>query len=165
MTVYAEFTAEEQRLLTQSIAAAATVVSVASPGSRADLVSEGFAAAEFVLDSLRTHVDNTLVSSVIVAIKDRIAADQPFPDYTEVAKAEDAGARARAILVAVAGLLDSRATADEAAGYKRWLLEVADATARGALEDKGFLGFGGVQVNDAERAAIAEVGHLLGLTA
>ena len=95
MTVYAEFTAEEQRLLTQSIAAAATVVSVASPGSRADLVSEGFAPAEFVLDSLRTHVDNPLVSSVIVAIKDRIAADQPFPDYTHVATAEDAGARAR----------------------------------------------------------------------
>ncbi len=165
MTVYAEFTAEEQRLLTQSIAAAATVVSVASPGSKADLVSEGFAAAEFVLDSLRTHVDNPLVSSVIVAIKDRIAADQPFPDYTDVARAEDAGVRARATLEAVADLLDSRATAEEAAGYKRWLLDVADATAKGALEDKGFLGFGGVQVNDAERAAIAEVAQLLGLTA
>jgi len=39
---------------------------------------------------------------------------------------------------------------------------VARASAQGAIEDKGFLGRGGVQVNDAERAAIAEVGRLLG---
>ena len=44
-------------------------------------------------------------------------------------------------------------------------MTVAEVTAKGALEDRGFLGFGGVQVNDAERAAIADVSRILGLSA
>ncbi len=165
MTVYADYSPEEQRLLTQAISAAAVVVSAASPGSRADTVSEGFAAASYVLDSLDASVGNTLVTSIIVAIRDRLAAEEAFPDYVTVATASDAAARARAILGSVADLVDARAPADEATGYKRWLLQVADVTANGALEDRGFLGFGGVQVNDAERAAIADVSRILGLSA
>ena len=129
MSVYTDYTSDQQRLLIQAIGAAAIVVSAASPGSKADTVSEGFAAASYVLDSLDAHVGNTLVTSIIVAIRDRLAAEEAFPDY------------------------------------KQWLVHVANVTADGAVEDRGFLGFGGVQVNDAERAAIAEVGRLLGLTA
>ena len=82
-----------------------------------------------------------------------------------MATSPDAASRARGILESVADLVDARAPADEATGYKRWLVQVADVTANGAVEDRGFLGFGGVQVNDAERAAIADVSRLLGLTA
>ncbi len=163
MSVFGDYTGDEQRVLTQAIAAAAVVVSSASPGPKADTVSEGFAAAEFVLGSLEANVGNTLISSVILAIKDRIADDQPLPNYADVATGADAGAQARDRLEAVAFLLDSRTTPQEAEGYKRWLVEIAGATAAGAKEDRGFLGRGGVTVNDAERSAIAEVARLLGL--
>jgi len=164
MTVFTDYSPDEQRLLTQAIGAAAILVTVASPGSKADTVSEGFAAAEYVLDSLGTHVANPLVSSVIVALKDRVAAHEPFPDYVRTATTAGADDHARSVLASVADLLDARTTAEEAAGYKAWLVSVAEAAASAALEDKGFLGFGGVEVNDAERAAIAEVGRLLGVT-
>ncbi len=140
------------------------VVSTASPGPKADTVSEGFAAASYVLDSLDAYVGNTLVTSIIVAIRDRLAAEEAFPDYVKVATAPDAASRARGILASVAELVDAHAAADEAIGYKQWLVKVANVTAKGAVEDKGFLGFGGVQVNDAERAAITEVSDVLGLT-
>jgi hypothetical protein len=164
MSVYSDYAPDEQRVLTQAISAAAVMVSVASPGPKADTVDEGYAAAGYVLDSLEAYVANTLVSSVILALKDRVAADQPFPDYVEVAREAGAGTRARGRLEAVAALLATRTTAEEAEGYKRWLVAIAGATAQGAREDRGFLGHGGVQVNEAERAAIAEVGRLLGLS-
>ena len=162
MSLYADYDPDQQRVLVRAISAAAVLVSTASPGSRADTVSEGFASAEYVLDSLEPYIGNTLVTSVIIAIRDRLAAEEPFPDYTDVATAPDAADQARARLSAVATLLDTRTTPEEAAGYKDWLVGVARASAAGALEDKGFLGRGGVQVNDAERAAIAEVARLLG---
>ena len=116
-----------------------------------------------MLDSLGAHVGNTLVTSVIVAIRDRLAAEEPFPDYVKIATAPDAASTAQAILTSVAAVVDARSSADEATGYKQWLVHVANVTAKGAVEDRGFLGIGGVQVNDAERAAIAEVSRLLGL--
>ena len=165
MSLYADYDPDQQRVLVRAISAAAVLVTTSSPGPRADTVSEGFASAEYVLDSLEANIGNTLVSSVIIAIRDRLAAEEPFPDYTEVASAPDAADQARARLTAVATLLDTRTTPEEAAGYKDWLVGVARASAAGALEDKGFLGRGGVQVNEAARAAIAEVARLLGRSA
>ncbi len=162
MSLYADYDPDQQRVLLRAISAAAVLVSTASPGSTADTVSEGFASAEYVLGSLEANIGNTLVSSVIMAIRDRLAVDEPFPDYAQVAAAPDAANEARAALTMVATLLNTRTTPEEAAGYKDWLIGVAQASAGGAIEDKGFLGRGGVQVNDVERAAIAEVARLLG---
>lgn len=162
MSVFADYAPDEQQVLLRAISAAAVLVSVASPGSRADTASEGFSAAEYVLASLDAFIGNTLVSSVIMAIKDGVANEVAFPDYVKVATAADAADRSRADLRAVAALLDAKAPPTEGAGYRDWLIQVAQASAHAALEDKGFLGFGGVEVNDAERAALAEVSGLLG---
>ena len=66
-------------------------------------------------------------------------------------------------LAAVAALLDAKATADEAAGYKQWLLDIADVTAKAGKEDQGFLGHGGVKVNDAERQKLSDIARVLGI--
>lgn len=165
MSVFADYAPDDQRVLLRAISAAAVLVSAASLGSKADTASEGFAAAEYVLDSAEANVGNTLVSSVIMALRDRAADEVAFPDYVTLATAPNTADRAREALGAVAGLLDRRTTPEEGAGYKEWLMGVARASAGGSLEDKGFLGFGGVPVNDAERAAIAEVASLLGRAA
>jgi len=165
MTIYSELSADEQRLLRASLEAAAVAVSAASPGRKEETVSEGFAAASFVLDSRADYVSHPLVSSVIVAIQARLKAEQPFPDYVEVASA--AGAREWALdtLRSVVTLLDARATPDDAAAYKDWLMRIASTVAEAGKEDQGLLGRGGVQVNDAERAALLEVAGVLGVTA
>lgn len=162
MSVFADYTPDEQRVLLRAINAAAVLVSTASPSSGADTASEGFASAEYVLASLEANIGNTLISSAIMALKDRVADEAAFPDYVRVAKAADAADQARVRLTAVAALLDARASTEEAAGYKDWLVGVARASAEASLEGKGFLGLSGTPVNDAERAAVTEVAALLG---
>lgn len=165
MTVYSEFTDEEQRLLRASLEAAAVAVSAASPGRKEETVSEGFAAASFVLGSRGDYVTNPLVGSVILALEARVRAEQHIPDYLEVASAAGAREWAMDTLRSVVVLLDARATPDEAAGYREWLMGVASTVAAAGKEDQGFLGRGGVAVNETERAALAEIADVLGLVA
>lgn len=163
MTVYADYTPEEQRILRSSLQAAAVAISAASPGRREETVSEGFAAASFVLESGPRYVGNTLVTSVIVALQQQAQAGSRFPEYTQIASAPDAGARAMDVLRSLVALLDDKATAEESAGYREWLMRIATVTAEAGKEDQGFLGTGGVMVNDAERAALAAVAEVLGV--
>jgi hypothetical protein len=163
MTIYADYAADEQLLLRKSLQSAAVAISAASLGRREETVSEGFAAATFILASGPEHVRNTLVTSVIEELERRTSENQVFPDYEKVASAQGALDEAMTTLRAVAGLLDAKATPDEAADYKRWLLEIARKTALAGKEDQGFLGTGGVLVDDAERQAYAAIGEALGL--
>ena len=90
-------------------------------------------------------------------------AELPFPDYLEVVSAPDAADTALATLTAAAALIDAHATQEDAASTKQWLLEVAGVAAQAGKEDQGFLGRGGVLINDKERAALARVAAALGL--
>ena len=163
MTILADLDEHEQRLLLRSLQAAAVAISAASPGRPEETVSEGVAAATFILERRPGDVGNSLISSVILAIEERLRTEQPFPDFVEVARAQGARESALTTLRDAAALLDSRATTDEAAGYKRWLMTIAEHVATAGKEDQGLLGHGGVLVNTAEEAALREVAATLGL--
>jgi hypothetical protein len=62
-------------------------------------------------------------------------------------------------------MLDARVPPDEAAATKAWLLRIAESVAAAGKEDQGFLGRGGVLVNDAEREELREVASVLGIPA
>lgn len=163
MTVLADYTDEEQELLRSAIRAAAVAVSAVSLGREEETVSEGFAAADLVLKSQPDFVGNTLVTSILVWLQQQLKADHVFADYLEVASAPGAFDEAMIVLGRVVDLVDSKATPEEAAGYKGWLLRIAQAVAEAGKEDQGFLGRGGVLVNDAERSAIESIATTLGL--
>jgi hypothetical protein len=63
----------------------------------------------------------------------------------------------------VSALLEAK-TPDDAPAFKAWLQTIAQRVAEAAKEG-GFLGFGGVQVSDAEKATLAEISGALKLTA
>lgn len=165
MSVFSDYTADEQQLLIESLDAAGVVVSAASLGRGAETASEGIAVASLILDSRHDHVGNSLVSSVVLAIEERLRAEQPFPNYSDLAAAPGARQSALDTLRSVALLLDEKVAADEASGYKGWLVKIAQVAAEAGMEDQGFLGRGGVVVNDAERAAISEIAAVLGIEA
>jgi hypothetical protein len=79
------------------------------------------------------------------------------------AKPADAVQASLANLKEVSAILDAKAPQD-AAGFKTWLRtigqNVADASSEG-----GFLGIGGVQVSDAEKATLADISKALGTRA
>jgi hypothetical protein len=58
--------------------------------------------------------------------------------------------------------LDGKATPAEAAAYKRWLTDIAQATAEAGREG-GFLGIGSVTVSDKEQRALATLRRELGV--
>lgn len=163
MTIYGDLSAEEQQLLFASLDAAGIAVSAASLGRKEETASEGIAVATLILDSRSTYVSNPLISSVILELETRATARQDFPDFVQLAEAEGAEQKALGILSDVVALLDAKATPQEAAEYKRWLMQLATATAEAGKEDQGFLGRGGVVVNDAERAALERIREVLGV--
>jgi hypothetical protein len=97
------------------------------------------------------------------ALNERVLSDQPFPDYVKAATAPDAGPQALATLRQVAALLAEKSTPAEANGYKEWLMKIAALTTEAGKEGGNFLGWGAVLVNDAEKAALAEVAAALGV--
>jgi len=163
MTVYDDLSPDEQQLLRASIEATAVAISSASPGRKEETVSEGFAAASFVLGSGAEYVGHPLVGSVIVALEARLKMELPFPDYVEMASAPGAHEWAIETLRSAVVLLDEKAEPADAAAYKDWLMRIASIVAEAGKEDQGFLGRGGVNVNEAERAALQEVASVLGM--
>ena len=163
MTVLADYTDEEQELLRSAIRSAAVAVSAASLGRKEETVSEGYAAADLVLKSQPDFVGNTLVTSILVWLQAQLETDHVFADYLEVASKPGALDESMVILGRAARLLDEKATPDEAAGYKGWLLDIAVVVAKAGKEDQGFLGRGGVLVNDAERSTLTAIATTLGL--
>lgn len=165
MTLLGEFDPDDQLLLMQGLEAAAVLISTASPGRTEETVSEGFAMADFVLKSEPDHIAHPLLMSIIQRLKDRSADRGSFPDYGKVVAAPGARERALGILRSVVTVVDAGATPDEASAYRAWLLGIATVVAEAGKEDQGFLGRGGVMVNDAERAALRELAAVLGLEA
>ena len=77
-------------------------------------------------------------------------------------KPADIAAKTVDALRALSALLDAKAPSD-AAAYKTWLCHVANAVAEAAPEG-GFLGFGGAQVSEAEKASVAQIATALGVS-
>jgi len=76
------------------------------------------------------------------------------------AKREEIKQRAIDALRSAAAVVEQKAPSD-AASYKAWLTRIANNVAEAAKEG-GFLGFGGVDVSDAEKATLAEIAAALG---
>ena len=71
--------------------------------------------------------------------------------------------RSLASLREVSKILDAKAP-DDAAGFKAWLRGISQKVAEASAEG-GFLGVGGVQVSDAEKATLADISKALGTSA
>ncbi len=165
MTVLADYTPEEQQLLLRSMSAAAVAISAASPGRGVETASEGVAAAEYVLASEGDYLDNTLIGSILFELNRRARAEEPFPSFTDQAEEADALPRALDSLRALGPLLLAKSTPDEANEFRQWLMGIATHTAEAGKEGGNFLGWGSVQVNDAEKAMLAQIAEILGVPA
>jgi hypothetical protein len=136
-------------------------VSLASP-SVGDMPKESMALAKR-LSALATDPKAPQIMKELAAEyqnRDSMKASQPKFDAQDIA-----GVRAQifdSIAVGVS-LIDAK-TGDDAPGMKQWLYMLATETANAAKEGD-FMGIGGERVNEAERAALAELAGLLGVTA
>lgn len=159
----ANFSSDEWSRVAASPMVVCAAVSAADPGGLWGLLKEaaagGFALVEAKQDPnasllLKAMADDLSSSDMRGSITSK--AQTVFKD----AKPTDIKARALAELRSVAAIVDSKAPTESAA-FKDWLQATAQKAAEAAKEG-GFLGFGGVAVSDAEKAALGEISQALG---
>lgn len=166
MATKASFNPEEWTLLLESPMMAGMAVSAAEPSGLFGMLKESFATGSALVAAKMDAGANELVKAVAAdfetaegrtaardGLKAKLAGSQPAAIKT----------RATETLRAVATLLAAKAPED-AAAFKAWLTQISQNVADSAKEG-GFLGFGGVQVTDAEKATLGEIAEALNLPA
>jgi hypothetical protein len=156
------FTPEEWTRLLEAPMLAGMAVSAAEPSGLFGMLKESFATGKLLVQARTDASANALVKAVAAdyetaegrkaasdSLKAKLGGGQPGEIKT---KALDA-------LRNVSALLAAKAPGD-AAAFKAWLAQISQSVAE-ASKEGGFLGFGGVQVSDAEKATLAEISTAL----
>ena len=167
MATKQNFTPEEWTKVLESTMVAGIAVAEAEPSGLWGTLREYFANTG-ALDATRLDPGaNELIKAVIADFETsegrsdvQKALDKRFGDAEEPSCFVE---RSLASLREVSRILDAKAP-DDAAGFKAWLRGISQKVAEASAEG-GFLGVGGVQVSDAEKATLADISKALGTSA
>jgi hypothetical protein len=161
MTDKTSFSAEEWAGVLQLPGAVSMYIITASPAI-GDSVKETFSLAQNLADPKQKENAGGLLKAVLEEFKDAGSARQAQP---KLESAQDMAALRTTLLENIrknTAVVDQKAEANEAIDFKMWLYKVANDTAQAAKEGD-FLGIGGQKVNDAETAALTELGTIFGV--
>jgi hypothetical protein len=162
MASKANFTTEEWVLLLEAPMMAGMAVSAAEPSGLFGMLKESFATGKLLVQAKSDAAANELVKAVAddyATAEGRKAASDGLKAKLGGGQPGDIKAKALDGLRQAAALVASKAPAD-AAAFKAWLAQIGQSAAEAASEG-GFMGFGGVQVSDAEKATLAEIATAL----
>ena len=160
------FTPEEWKQVLESVMLSGMAVTAADPSGLLGVMKESIATGRNLLAAKADPQANDLVRAVAADFgtsEGRQAARDRLHATLRGSKAADVKGKSIAALRDVAALIETKAPAD-APGFKNWLHHIAEGAAEAAGEG-GFLGFGGVQVSDVEKATLTELSSALGLRA
>lgn len=161
VAIKGKFTAEEWAALKAGVTAAAALVIVAAPS--------GFMGTGREIRALWESVAATMAASpargLVRALYGEGTAEEVRAALEELvrslkASAETAQQAEMLYIIAAAARSAEKAGPSEGLAYRAMLSATAQAVARAARED-GFLGVGGVLINDAERQVLAEIAAAL----
>ena len=148
---------------------AGMAVSAAEPSGLWGALKEAFASSSALAAAKSNAGSSEFIKAVVADFETkgrescRSGSAAPAPHWCGQPSDAVRLAAPLANLKEVSAILDAKAPQD-AAGFKAWLQtigqNVADASSEG-----GFLGIGGVQVTDAEKATLADISKALGTRA
>ena len=150
MTKKADFNAEEWSLLLEAAPLAGMIVSVAGRGGT---IRESLSMGRAYTEARKRHDGSELVDEIVSA--------QPQLDPQRFSSADQVRSEGLQRIREATELVESKATNEEADGYKRFILALADTVAH-AKKEGGVLGICGKQVSEQERAALEEIASTLG---
>jgi hypothetical protein len=129
------------------------------------LLKEGFAPSQAIVEA-GDGAANPIVAAVVANIKEMAKKRERVQPPFEVAgkTPEQLKAEVAVHLKRIPSILEGKVPADQAEGFKDWLVTIAGKVANAASEG-GFFGFGGEKVSAAETAAIQELASSLGIKA
>jgi len=160
------FTPEEWTKVLESMMLAGMAVSAADPNGLWGTLKEAFASKSAIAASKFDPGSNELVKAAIADLETtegRSAIQEALRKHVASAKPTEIVQRSLDNLRVVSAILDAKAPGD-AAAFKALLRGISQKVAEASVEG-GFLGIGGVQVSDAEKATLADIAKALGTTA
>jgi hypothetical protein len=159
MTTKEAFTDEEWTRLERAPFVAGLAITFADPGGPIEAVKESIASLKTVQEAAQSGDRGELVSSAAKsAIEKAQDRKNPLGDFKP--RGAMAGEEILTELREVNSLVGEKATAEEAASYREWLLDSAKHTADAAKEG-GFLGFKAERVSEGEQKMLDKLGEVL----
>jgi hypothetical protein len=158
------FTPDEWKVILSSPMLAGMAVSLAEPSGLWATLKEGMTGARAVLTAKDAPGAGDLLKALSAAMETsegRGASQEELKADLAAKTPAELKQQALAKLAQASQILDAKAPA-EAAAFKAWLKGVAQQVAE-ASTTGGFLGYGGIQVTDAEKATIGEVAKALNI--
>jgi hypothetical protein len=154
MTTKADFTESEWEALRRSPMVAGMAISLADPGGPIEVMKETSAVMKLVSEELG---DTGLVGDVARDLAESVQQrENPIGGFKPAAAEEITDELAR-----VNEIVTAKATPEEAARFRAWLLDSARRAAEAAKEG-GFLGFKAVRVSEGEQRMLDEIAAALG---
>lgn len=160
------FTPDEWKKILESVMLSGMAVTAADPSGLIGVLKESMATGRSLLAAKSDPDSNELIRAVAADFstsEGRQSVREELKATLRDSNAADVSRKSIAALHEVASLIDTKAPAD-AAGFKTWLQDIAAGAAEAANEG-GFMGFGGVQVSEAEKATLSELSSALGIKA
>ena len=158
------FTPQEWKTLLEGAMMSGLAVTAAEPSGILGVLKESFAASRALIEG--KSGSNELVKALEAEFETsegRTFAKDGFREKLGGAKAAELKAKCIDTLKQAAAIVEAKAPED-AEAVKKWFYHISEKVAEADAEG-GFLGFGGTQVTDAEKAALSEVSSALKLTA
>lgn len=153
-----KFTPDEWKSLLKAPMLAAYAVAGAAPSKQDDFIREMAAVADGVVEGEQRAAKDSLLGTIIAEIVAN--AEDAQRGQTEKLSLDEVRSRVLETCRDVAAALETKADAQEAYEYKRWVLVVAEKVAAAAKEG-GLFGFGGEQISGSEIATINEIGEAI----
>ena len=154
MTTKKDFTEEEWIRVRRAPFVAGMAISIADPGGPIEMAKESMGT---VKSATNPPIREQLLTEVALDLQSMTQQRQnPLGDFKPQAPQQ-----IQEELKAVTDLVNSKASAEEAAAFKQWLLTTAQAAADAAKEG-GFMGFGATQVSQGEQNMLDQLRATIG---
>jgi hypothetical protein len=144
VTGKADFSEQEWKQVLEGPTSAGLIVIASDRGGS---IRETFSMAKAYTEARRQHGESELL--------DEIVAAKPEMDRTRASSPEQLKDNALQNIREAVELLKGKASEEEVAEYRKFVVGLAERVAEARKE--GFLGLSGERVSDAERAAIGEI--------
>ena len=159
MTTKEAFTDEEWTRLERAPFVAGLAITLADPGGPIEAVKESIASLKTVQEAAQSDERGELVSSVAKSVIEKAQhRESPLGDFKP--RGAMAGEEILTELREVNALVGEKATPEDAASYREWLLDSAKHSADAAKEG-GFLGFKAERVSEGEQKMLDRLGEEL----
>jgi hypothetical protein len=149
MTGKADFSEDEWKQILEAPPSAGLIVIASDRGGS---IRESFSMAKAYAEARQQHGESQLLDEIVSA--------KPEVDHTRFHSPEELKEHSLKNIRDAVSLLEGKASDEEAAEYKQFILNLANRVAEARKE--GFLGLSGEKVSDAERSAISEIEAALG---